>query len=153
MSVRALVLAALCGQGAALLQPALLRASRPMAVAPRAATPEMLLGGAGRSVRKAVMNVRRTINIKNCAPGGGSTGDSGSGVGGGGGGDVTPADDGDSKDDVNPFIAVWKNYEALLEEKPLLMKALTSFTGFAIGDILAQIFIQKQDFDWSAHAC
>ena len=29
------------------------------------------------------------------------------------------------------------------------MKALTSFTGFALGDILAQLFIQKNDpFDW-----
>jgi protein Mpv17 len=115
----------------------------------------MLLGGAGRSVRKAVMNVRRSINIKNSAPGGtgGSTGGSGSGIGGGSGGNLTPADDGDSGDGANPLVTIWKNYEALLEEKPLLMKALTSFTGFAIGDILAQTFIQKQKLDWSAHAC
>merc|ERR1740138_461943 len=44
--------------------------------------------------------------------------------------------------------SAWKKYNELLDEKPLLMKAFTSFLGFAIGDILAQIFIQKQDFDW-----
>jgi len=32
-----------------------------------------------------------------------------------------------------------------LDEKPLLMKALTSMVGFALGDILAQTFIQKGD--------
>jgi hypothetical protein len=153
MLMRALVLAALCGQGAALMQPALLRTARPMAVAPRAAAPEMLLGGAGRSFRTAILNVRRTVGIKNSAPGGTGGSVGGSGAGGGTGGGITPAGDGDKGDNVNPFVAVWKNYEALLEEKPLLMKALTSFTGFAIGDILAQIFIQKQEFDWSAHAC
>ena len=43
----------------------------------------------------------------------------------------------------------WKRYEELLDEKPLLMKALTSLTGFALGDILAQIFIQKvKPFDF-----
>ena len=47
------------------------------------------------------------------------------------------------------FSSAWKNYESLLDEKPLLMKGLTSFVGFATGDILAQLFIQKTDpFDW-----
>ena len=40
-------------------------------------------------------------------------------------------------------MKAWKRYEELLDEKPLLMKALTSFVGFALGDILAQIYIQK----------
>ena len=45
---------------------------------------------------------------------------------------------------------VWKAYEQQLEEKPLLMKALTSFVGFALGDILAQLFIQKnENFDYA----
>lgn len=73
-----------------------------------------------------------------------------SGCDGGDGGDgaeATPAPEDDG--DENPFVAAWKQYEQLLDEKPLLMKALTSFTGFALGDILAQKFIQKTDpFDW-----
>ena len=73
-----------------------------------------------------------------------------------GGGDGAPPSDGatassgDSDDEPGPLVQAWKNYESLLDEKPLLMKALTSFTGFAIGDILAQLFIQKCDpFDWA----
>jgi len=73
-----------------------------------------------------------------------------SGCDGGDGGDgaeATPAPEDDG--DENPLVAAWKQYEQLLDEKPLLMKALTSFTGFALGDILAQKFIQKTDpFDW-----
>uniref|UniRef100_A0A7S0NSY3 Peroxisomal membrane protein MPV17 n=1 Tax=Calcidiscus leptoporus TaxID=127549 RepID=A0A7S0NSY3_9EUKA len=75
----------------------------------------------------------------------------GGGGGGGDGGDTSERPEGpdDGEDDTNPLVKVWKGYEQLLEEKPLLMKALTSFTGFAIGDILAQKFIQKTSpFDW-----
>merc|ERR1712087_671512 len=81
--------------------------------------------------------------------GGGDSG-VGSGDGSGNGGDSTGStpDAEDSGDDVFPLVKLWKQYEVLLDEKPLLMKALTSLTGFAIGDILAQIFIQKQEFDW-----
>mmetsp|Transcript_31323 Transcript_31323/g.47366 ORF Transcript_31323/g.47366 Transcript_31323/m.47366 type:complete len:186 (+) Transcript_31323:283-840(+) len=38
---------------------------------------------------------------------------------------------------------VWAAYNRLLESQPLLTKALTSFTGFTLGDILAQCFVEK----------
>ena len=70
------------------------------------------------------------------------------GDGGSGTGDAQMSA-GDDDDSSNPLSNVWKQYEELLDEKPLLMKALTSFVGFALGDILAQIYIQKSDpFDF-----
>ena len=39
---------------------------------------------------------------------------------------------------------LWAAYEKALEKDPLLIKGLTSMTGFAIGDILAQQFIEKK---------
>ena len=39
---------------------------------------------------------------------------------------------------------MWAAYEKALEKDPLLIKGLTSMTGFAIGDILAQQFIEKK---------
>jgi protein Mpv17 len=45
---------------------------------------------------------------------------------------------------------VWTQYEGLLQERPLLTKALTSFGGFAIGDVLAQHFVEgHSEFDWA----
>lgn len=41
---------------------------------------------------------------------------------------------------------LWRRYEDLLAERPLLVKALTSFIGFAIGDVLTQCFIQRSRF-------
>lgn len=41
--------------------------------------------------------------------------------------------------------AIWAKYNALLEAQPLLTKALTSLTGFTLGDILAQNFIEPSD--------
>ena len=38
---------------------------------------------------------------------------------------------------------IWGKYNALLEAQPLLTKALTSLTGFTIGDILAQKFVNN----------
>jgi len=38
---------------------------------------------------------------------------------------------------------MWAAYEAALEKNPLLIKGLTSFVGFTIGDLLAQLFIEK----------
>jgi len=40
---------------------------------------------------------------------------------------------------------VWAKYNQMLDTQPLLTKALTSFTGFTIGDILAQKFINPED--------
>ena len=41
--------------------------------------------------------------------------------------------------------ALWARYNKLLEAQPLLTKALTSLTGFTLGDILAQKFIEPGD--------
>jgi len=43
---------------------------------------------------------------------------------------------------------IWAKYNALLEAQPLLTKALTSFTGFTIGDFLAQKFIAEEGADY-----
>lgn len=40
---------------------------------------------------------------------------------------------------------VWARYNKLLEAQPLLTKALTSLTGFTLGDVLAQNFINEDD--------
>lgn len=39
----------------------------------------------------------------------------------------------------------WRAYNQLLEKQPLLTKALTSLTGFTVGDFLTQKFIEKND--------
>mmetsp|Transcript_34682 Transcript_34682/g.103593 ORF Transcript_34682/g.103593 Transcript_34682/m.103593 type:complete len:275 (-) Transcript_34682:204-1028(-) len=142
MRLLCLSVALLLAPASALLrQPALLRTA-PAAAPLRAAAPQMILGS--KTFRKAVLSVRRSSTIKGCSPGDGSVG-GGSGVGGGNGAQMSAGGD---DDESNPFASAWKKYNELLDEKPLLMKAFTSFLGFAIGDILAQIFIQKQDFDW-----
>mmetsp|Transcript_9084 Transcript_9084/g.12886 ORF Transcript_9084/g.12886 Transcript_9084/m.12886 type:complete len:187 (-) Transcript_9084:215-775(-) len=41
--------------------------------------------------------------------------------------------------------ALWARYNALLEAQPLFTKALTSLTGFTLGDMLAQNFIEDSD--------
>jgi len=40
---------------------------------------------------------------------------------------------------------LWARYNKLLEAQPLLTKALTSLTGFTLGDILAQKFVESSD--------
>ena len=40
---------------------------------------------------------------------------------------------------------LWARYCALLDAQPLLTKALTSLTGFTVGDVLAQSFIEQND--------
>ena len=42
------------------------------------------------------------------------------------------------------MMTLWPRYEKLLAEWPLLIKALTSCIGFALGDILTQCFIQRR---------
>jgi protein Mpv17 len=39
------------------------------------------------------------------------------------------------------FARAWARYNSLLEKQPLLTKALTSLTGFTLGDVLAQKFV------------
>ena len=52
---------------------------------------------------------------------------------------------GDKGGNGNPLAAIWKGYNQLLKDQPLLTKALTSFVGFSAGDFLAQKFIDKAD--------
>jgi protein Mpv17 len=40
---------------------------------------------------------------------------------------------------------IWAKYNKLLEAQPLLTKALTSLTGFTLGDVLAQKFVEPSD--------
>jgi len=54
----------------------------------------------------------------------------------------------DNSDGDNPLVSMWKAYNSKLESDPLIMKMLTSFTGFLLGDIIAQTCITKGDFDW-----
>ena len=118
----------------------------------RTADPQMLFGGASRSFGRALRSV--SPRFPTFGKGGVSRGGNGGRMDGGDGGDgtdgkeATPSPDDDDSDD-NPLKKAWKRYEELLDEKPVLMKALTSMTGFALGDILAQKFIQKTDpFDF-----
>lgn len=51
-------------------------------------------------------------------------------------------------DEKGGLAGIWESYNNALESKPILVKGLTSFTGFALGDILAQCFIEKDsEFD------
>jgi len=140
-----LLLAALCSSAALVAHAPALRTAAP--VASRVAQPQMIAGS--RAIRNAIRSVKLPTFPK------GIGGRSGSIRGYDGGAGSPPADgpmmssSGDD-DEQNGFKAAWMRYNELLDEKPLLMKALTSFTGFALGDILAQIFIQKADkFDFA----
>ena len=42
---------------------------------------------------------------------------------------------------------LWEGYNNMLDQKPIQAKALTSFTGFVLGDLLAQLYIEKGEFD------
>mmetsp|Transcript_16263 Transcript_16263/g.54696 ORF Transcript_16263/g.54696 Transcript_16263/m.54696 type:complete len:371 (+) Transcript_16263:80-1192(+) len=100
-------------------------------------------GGIGRAGRKFWPAVRR-----------GSTGSGSDGTGSGSGsGTPPPSSSGSSSSDDSkpsgPLGSIWAGYMGMLETQPLLTKALTSLTGFAIGDILVQLFIEKKEtFDW-----
>ena len=41
-------------------------------------------------------------------------------------------------------MGLWAAYEAALAKDPLLIKGLTSMTGFFIGDVMAQTLIEKK---------
>jgi len=42
-------------------------------------------------------------------------------------------------------MGLWARYNKLLEAQPLLTKALTSLTGFTVGDLLAQCYVEPGD--------
>ena len=109
----------------------------------------MRLGNGGGGARRGGFTGRLGAGWKKGiipkGPGGGG------GMMGGGGGprDVSRrAADGDGDEPPAPKAAeaagLWAAYEKALEKDPLLIKGLTSMTGFAIGDILAQQFIEKK---------
>lgn len=50
--------------------------------------------------------------------------------------------DGDKK--AKGLGVLWAAYIGLLESQPILTKSLTSMTGFALGDLLAQKFLEKK---------
>ena len=43
--------------------------------------------------------------------------------------------------------AVLDSYQKALDDKPIFTKACTSGVGFAVSDVLTQLFIEKMDFD------
>ena len=117
---------------------------------PASTSPVMVMGGAGRAFGRIARIVKPVMKIP-----GKPTGGSGFGCGndGGDGGDATPAKepaDDDSND--NPLASMWKAYNDKLETDPLIMKMLTSFTGFLLGDIIAQTCIEKKPFDFARMA-
>lgn len=78
-------------------------------------------------------------------------GSNGGSSGGKGGGNKFPplsssassSDDGEKKSG-NVLAILWAAYISLLDTQPILTKSLTSMTGFALGDILAQKFVEKK---------
>ena len=104
---------------------------------PASTSPVMVMGGAGRAFGRIARIVRPVMKLP-----GKPTGGSGFGCGnddGGNGGDATPAKGpADNSDGDNPLVSMWKAYNSKLESDPLIMKMLTSFTGFLLGDIIAQ---------------
>ena len=114
------------------------------------AGPTMILGGGGR-FGGALRFTPKMPKLPKLGRGGKGPGmsDGGEGGGGEGGGDAAAPEPSDGDDSSNPLVNVWKEYERLLDEKPLLMKMATSATGFFIGDVLAQTCIQKNpEFDY-----
>lgn len=53
------------------------------------------------------------------------------------------SDDGEKKQPSGLGI-LWAAYISLLDTQPILTKSLTSMTGFALGDVLAQKFVEKK---------
>lgn len=45
--------------------------------------------------------------------------------------------------DDNTMSGIWAKYNAMLEAQPLLTKALTSLTGFTIGDMYVSLLLCK----------
>lgn len=52
-------------------------------------------------------------------------------------------EDGDKKP-ASGLGIIWAAYISLLDTQPILTKSLTSLVGFAVGDLLAQKFVEKK---------
>ena len=142
-----LLVSALSSASALVAHAPMMRAAAVAPVARTGAPAQMMLGS--RSIGRAI----RACKVPSFPKIGGGRGGT---IRGCDGGDGAPPSDGASSsssegdDEKNGFAQVWGQYNALLDEKPLLMKGLTSLIGFALGDILAQLFIQKSDpFDYA----
>jgi len=103
------------------------------------ASPQMILGSrfAGKALRNVVRSTRKAIVPKMQ-----------DGSDGGGGGEATAPVPAGGDEPSNPFKMAWKMYNDKLESDPLIMKMLTSLTGFVLGDVIAQTLITKGDFDF-----
>ena len=44
---------------------------------------------------------------------------------------------------MHPLAKVWRAYNRVLHEKPILVKSATSFVGFLVGDVLAQNIVGR----------
>lgn len=51
-------------------------------------------------------------------------------------------------DGLNPFARIWRAYNNVLHERPILVKSATSFFGFLAGDIIAQIIVAQPFNYW-----
>jgi len=92
--------------------------------------------------------VPKDINVPKLASDGGAGNGGSAGNGGRGGGDG----EGEGEEKKSGVQAIWAAYEEVLKKQPLLTKSVTSFVGFALGDILAQNFLKKEGsegFDWA----
>ena len=47
----------------------------------------------------------------------------------------------DALETVNPFARIWRAYNRVLHDQPILVKSATSFFGFLAGDVLAQTIV------------
>lgn len=111
----------------------------------------MTLGGGGRRGRRTSSSPStfRSIFTGKGKSGGFRGGNTG-GNNNDGGGKLPPlgasASDSDSgKGDGNVLSKAWGSYNGALEKNPLITKAFTSMIGFALGDLLAQKFIDKSE--------
>lgn len=118
----------------------------------------MRLGGFRSGGFKSGGSVRRNLfNIFNRR---GNTGGSGGIHGGdnnggknGGKHRFGMSDDDNSESENSSPPGLWDMYNSALEANPLVVKALTSLVGFSLGDILAQLFVEKGEaFDWARFA-
>ena len=142
-----LVAVALCPAYALVAHAPALRPMAAVAPARAPASPQMLLGS--RSFGKLIRSVRLPPSLGKGGRGGIIRGCDG-GEGGPPPADGASSASSDDDSSSSGLAQAWARYESLLDEKPLLMKALTSFVGFALGDTLAQLFIQKTDpFDFA----
>ncbi|CAM9324690.1 unnamed protein product [Ectocarpus sp. 13 AM-2016] len=125
-------------------------AAAPAILASRGGDVMMSLGGGGS--KKGGLPQSVSSKITNIFRGGSRKGNSNSGGvnGGGGNGKVPPlgassSAEGDGEKKAKGLGVIWAAYMSLLASQPLLTKSLTSMTGFALGDLLAQKFIDKKE--------